>query len=143
MGRMLWAPSFQGPRFFFCCLSIFPPRGGCRIYQTGGGGADPSIGPRALETLGTPQTVAIQVISVFYIFITDVHSCVKVCTVEEMFPPRSEPHYNYLQAYYASMLATYYVKHDVSISATINVMSSKELCCKSLEYTKTPIYTQQ
>ena len=63
--------------FFFFLLVDFFPRGGCRIYQTrgggtpqkrqpcrpmwqggclfrGGGGADPSIGPRALETLGTP-----------------------------------------------------------------------------------------
>ena len=63
---MLWAPSFQGPRstwvstffffFFFFCVAcrFFPPWGGCRIYQTGGGGAAPSIGPRALETLATP-----------------------------------------------------------------------------------------
>ena len=96
---MLWALRFQGPRapygclsflflaedlsfflflFFFFLLVVFPPRGGCRIYQTEGGGAHPepqrrrpcrpmwqggvlirggadaSICPRALETLGTP-----------------------------------------------------------------------------------------
>ena len=38
---------------FFLLVDFFS-RGGCRIYQTGGGGADASIGPRALETLATP-----------------------------------------------------------------------------------------
>ena len=58
---MLWAPSFEGLLFraedlfffFFFLFVDFFPRGGCRIYQPGGG-ADPSIGPRALETLATP-----------------------------------------------------------------------------------------
>ena len=39
--------------FFFFLLVDFFPWGGCRIYQTGGG-ANASIGPRALETLATP-----------------------------------------------------------------------------------------
>ena len=46
----------QISRPFFFLLVDFPPRGGCRIYQTGGGGAA-SIGPRALETLATPLVV--------------------------------------------------------------------------------------
>ena len=66
MGRMLRAPSFQGPRsplVSFSCLGVFFVA--CRFFPQGrmqdlpnggggGGGADPSIGPRALETLGTP-----------------------------------------------------------------------------------------
>ena len=60
---MLWAPSFQGPlspwvsllfRTFseFFLLVDFFLRGG--FTKRGGGGADASIGPRALETLATP-----------------------------------------------------------------------------------------
>ena len=63
---MLWAPrslcirgsffSYSCRRpffffFFFFCLLIFFPGGNA---NSGGGGADASIGPRALETLGTP-----------------------------------------------------------------------------------------
>ena len=66
---MLWAPRslcisrglsflFLAEDFFFffffvvvACLSIFFQGG---YANSGGGGADASIGPRALETLGTP-----------------------------------------------------------------------------------------
>ena len=58
---MLWAPSFEGllfraeDLFFFSsfCLSIFSPGADAGFTNPGGGG-DPSIGPRALETLATP-----------------------------------------------------------------------------------------
>ena len=44
--------------FFFFLLVDFFPRGGCRIYQTGGGGRRSKHWPRALETLATPLQAA-------------------------------------------------------------------------------------
>ena len=56
--------------FFFFLLVNFFPRGGCRISQTGGG-ADPSIGPWALETLATPLVHALVTfpeLDLFYLY---------------------------------------------------------------------------
>ena len=47
-----WGEFQPSKSSFFFCLSIFSPGGNANS----GGGADASIGPRALETLGTPLT---------------------------------------------------------------------------------------
>ena len=40
--------------FFFFACRFFPPGADAGFTKRGGGGAAPSIGPRALETLATP-----------------------------------------------------------------------------------------